>query len=79
MNERWKATLPGTIQHGVGGWRLEEMDWDADSGLASFLYRHSDGRIAAEFRPQPTREGHLYWEVMCLLPYGTLTLTDWGS
>lgn len=53
------------VLHGRNGWVLEDMDWDPDTGVSTFLYsRKQPGsveEIAEVSRSQPTEERHSGW------------------
>lgn len=64
------ATLP-LIQHGEGGWELEEMDWDPETGRARFEYSRQVPKQLEErtfeVRCQPTLPTHLGWKQLWFL------------
>jgi hypothetical protein len=47
-----------TPRHGVDGWSLEDMDWDPETGTATFEYSNIDGRHEVMLRAQPTLPEH---------------------
>lgn len=48
-------------RHGVEGWVLEDMDWDPETGLATFEYfNRSRGETRIEVRYQPVQDSHLH-------------------
>ena len=63
------------IRHGVAGWELEDMEWDERDGVAILAYSHpSSTELAFRAVCQPTRRGHVGWEVLALRPQRVLTL-----
>lgn len=53
--------------HGRDGWKLEDFDWDPETGLAKCTYERRLAGAKAEtmttFEPQPSSSRHVNWSL----------------